>query len=398
MPNDTPLSAIYPPDYESLWIDTPAALQDALQRLEKTDWLAVDTEFIRGTTFYPAPALLQLYDRQCVYLVDMLKITDWSGVSRLFENRDILKVVHACSEDLELFNCVGLSQPYGMIDTQVANALLDGELNEGLQSLVRQNLGIELEKQATRSDWTQRPLTDKQIQYAQEDVVVLWPLYQKLEEGLRQSGKYEIALEEGEAMRLAAAGVQDVGRYYLKLRGGWRLRKGAQQLLAKLAAWREQEARGRDIPRKKICPDDELIAIAQRRPRTLGQLTEITSIQGAGLRRYGTELVGMVREHMQSEGDEPEAGFEMIRPPIPREYQDLVKKVKKLTQKLAREHRINVGLLASRGLLEEFVYWHIQGGVGTQPQLLQGWRGRICAAPLERWLQNDNSVPPQQSS
>ncbi|OZG73523.1 ribonuclease D [Hahella sp. CCB-MM4] len=370
---------------EHQWISSDTELVNLCGQLKSVQWLAVDTEFVRTNTFYPVPGLVQLYDGERVYLVDPLPITDWSPLSGIFAQPDILKVLHACGEDLELFFSLGIQQPQPLFDTQVAAAMLGGELNEGLQNLVNRNLDLHLTKHETRSDWTLRPLSDEQIRYAKEDVVILLPLFEKQKEALLDRGQYDLVLAEGDLMGAQAANPIAEDVYYLKLRGGWKLRKHAQSLLATLASWREREAKARNIPRRRICTDDDLIQLAMRRPESLGQITQCTKLMGSQLRKFGKLILELVKEDEAREpaGDE----FVMIRPPLPKSAKELYQQVREMAQSIASEKGINPGLLASRSMLEELVDWYLKGQAAEQPALLRTWRGDILGSLLMDVLQ-----------
>ncbi len=374
------------------WIDSDDLLRELLTQLQGADWLAVDTEFVRTDTFYPVPGIVQLYDGRQVYLVDALKIDDWSPLNTIFSNPKILKVLHACGEDLELFYSLDIQQPQPLFDTQVAAALLGGDLNEGLQSLVSGHLGLVLDKHQTRSDWTLRPLSDEQIHYAKEDVIVLLPLYQRLKAELEAAQKYDLALAEGELVARNAAAPVSSERYYLKVRGAWKLRRHAQELLADLATWREKEAKLRNVPRRRIIADDDLIQVAQTRPENQAKLVRCTSMRAGQLRKFGDEILDIVQSHNVDREDNPE--FVMIRPPLPKSTKELYQNTRDKAQSVASDLGVHPGLLASRSMLEELVHWFIKGKEGGKPSLLQSWRGEMVGRQL---LELMESYPAQGS-
>ncbi|WP_020406654.1 ribonuclease D [Hahella ganghwensis] len=370
---------------EHQWVSSDAELKTLCERLCKVDWVAVDTEFVRTNTFYPIPGLVQLYDGNQVYLIDPLPLSDWSPLSELFGNREVLKVLHACGEDLELFYSLGIEQPQPLFDTQVAAAMLGGELNEGLQNLVGRHLDLHLPKHETRSDWTLRPLSEEQVRYAKEDVVILMPLFEKQKAELDTKGYFQYVLAEGAGAAAQAANPISEDSYYLKLRGGWKLRKHAQQLLANLAAWREKEAKSRNIPRRRICTDDDLIQIALRRPHTLGHITQCTKMMGSQLRKYGAAVLKIVKEDQEKDNENTE--FVMIRPPLPKSAKDTYRLTRECAQAIASEAGINPGLLASRSMLEELVDWYIKGQSADKPGILTHWRGEFLGEELLETLE-----------
>ena len=155
-------------------------LPDLLTQWSKASHLAIDTEFIRTNTFLAKPGLIQIADQHGVYLIDPLAITDLSGLVSILENPDIIKVMHAMSEDVDLlFHSLG-ARINRVFDTQIAAAFAGIGASLGYQNLVMQVLNVTLDKGETRSDWLQRPLSDSQLSYAAMDVVYLMKLYEAL--------------------------------------------------------------------------------------------------------------------------------------------------------------------------------------------------------------------------
>jgi ribonuclease D len=376
-------------DRPCIWIDSQLKLENTLAA-NSSKVVALDTEFIRTNTFFPKPGIIQLLADGPVILIDPQQIKDWSPLSQLFSDTSVLKVVHACGEDLELFYSLNIAQPRPLFDTQVASALLGEELNEGLQKLAARILGLHLSKRETRSDWTRRPLTDEQIHYAKEDVLILLPIWKELQARLACQGKAEIILQEGALLASQAANPTNDKEVYLKLRGGWKLTPTAQQLLSQLAAWREKTARLADRPRRFVCSDNDLIQIAQYRPTSLGRLTQYTELQGTALGRYGKEITEIVlyqQDHLPDFDD-----FALIRPPLPRSVKELYQTLKQRVHNVASARGIQPTLLASRTMLEGLMHWHLAGRQGAAPLLMTAWRrewvGESLSALLQQYSQS----------
>lgn len=391
------MNAVSHDDSDVLWIDSQQRLQEALGGLD-SGIVALDTEFVRTNTFYPRAGVIQLCYDDHVLLIDPQKIEDWSPLNRLFADTSVLKVVHACSEDLELFYSLNIEQPQPLFDTQVASALLGEQLNTGLQKLALKMLDLSLPKHETRSDWTRRPLSEEQLRYARQDVLILLPLWHQLQQRLQDQGKAEIVLKEGELLVSQAANPVRDELVYLKLRGAWKLRPLAQVLLSRLAAWREQTARSENRPRRFICSDDDLVQIAQQRPVSMAQITQCCELQGSSLRRYGKHLISLVRQygHQVSVPDE----FETIRPPLPRDAKELYQMIKEKAHEVAKDRQIQPTLLASRTMLEALLHWFLQGQQVSTPQLMAGWRREWVGEALVELIkqQTQNSELLQQSS
>ena len=151
--------------------------------------IALDTEFIRTNTYYPMPGLYQVASGQDVFLLDPLNINDWQPFINFLTSTDTVKVMHACLEDLELLHHHLGVVPQNVFDTQYANAFLSDKFSLSYTALVKHLLDESLEQHQTRSNWLQRPLTDEQLHYAQEDVTFLLPMYQRLSEALQDMGR-----------------------------------------------------------------------------------------------------------------------------------------------------------------------------------------------------------------
>ena len=383
-------------EHPFLWIDSQQLLESSLAELSG-GLVAVDTEFVRTNTFYPKPGLIQLCTAERALLIDPQQIQDWQPLNRLFGDAGMIKVVHACGEDLDLFCSLDITLPTPLFDTQIAAAILGGGLNEGLQRLTARLLDLHLTKHETRSDWTKRPLSEDQIRYAREDVVILLSLWQKLSQMLEAQGKASLVLAEGtEMVRQASNPVSDE-KAYLKLRGGWKLEPDAQRLLSQLAAWRERTARLSDRPRKFICTDDDLLQIARCRPVTTAQLTHHAEIKGAALRRYGKEIVSVVHKQVvqkqvvqKQEVSLPDSDdFTLIRPPLPKDAKGLYQKLKSKAYDIAEAKGIQPALIASRTMLENLMYWYLNGRKGVNPQLMTGWRLQWIGKELINFIEQE---------
>ncbi|WP_235263701.1 ribonuclease D [Nitrincola sp. A-D6] len=161
--------------HDPVWIRDTAALVHYCKQWAELPLIAVDTEFMRVDTFYPLPGLIQVADEHSCYLIDPLSIEDMSAFATLLADVRVLKVLHAASEDLELFRHHYGVVPEPLMDTQVAAAFAGWGFSMGLQRILQYALDITLGKAHTRSDWLQRPLTDEQVLYAALDVAYLPP-------------------------------------------------------------------------------------------------------------------------------------------------------------------------------------------------------------------------------
>ncbi|MCB1616856.1 MAG: ribonuclease D, partial [Pseudomonadales bacterium] len=230
-------------------ISTSKALDHYCEQWLTCRALSIDTEFIRTQTYYPVPALLQVFDGQICYLIDPLHIDNFTSLQAVFDNPDIIKILHSCSEDLEVFTQIPGTLPSPLFDTQLAAAFVGYGFSIGYSRLVNRLFQVELPKEETRSDWLQRPLSEKQVEYACLDVVYLYQLFEHLEALLEKNNKSAWFKEECKTL-LEIPDQSRSEEYILsRLKSGWRLSPQEQSYLKKLCLWREEQARTQNKPR-----------------------------------------------------------------------------------------------------------------------------------------------------
>ncbi|MDG2174521.1 MAG: ribonuclease D [Gammaproteobacteria bacterium] len=271
--------------------------QQLCQEWKSARFLAIDTEFIRTTTFYPHVGLIQINDGTDNTLIDPLTINDWGPFCELLQDKALVKIMHSCSEDLQVFMTAMKIVPEPVFDTQIAAGLLNAGFGCSYQTLVKNILDIDLLKGETRSDWLQRPLSGNQCHYAALDVAFLPAIYQHQKSALEQSDRLSWLEEECELLtaqyREELAG--DYSDYFLNFRGAWQLNKEELGVLRQLAQWRELRARKRDKPRNWIVKDKQLVEIAKLGPGNLEKLQEIDDLGNNFLRHEGEEIIQVVK-------------------------------------------------------------------------------------------------------
>lgn len=343
-------------------------------RLARAPAIAVDTEFVRRTTFYARPGLLQLSAGDGEFLVDLVALGDPAALRDLFLAPAPLKVMHSCGEDLEVLRRLFGAVPGSLVDTQVAAALLGHPLQTSYQKILRDVLGIDVPKDETQSDWTARPLTPAQLSYAALDVRHLLPLWSRLEAELAARGRAGWLAEDCARLLADAAAESDPASWHRGLANAWRLAPDALALLAALAAWRERTARELDKPRSHVVPDHVLVMTAQRRPATVAHLREFPDFHPAALRRFGPDLVRIV-----ADGAWPPVA--PVPPPLPRESKGLLADLKALVSGVADTHGIEPEVLARRRQLEALVL-SARDGEASLPPMLSGWRRALVGDRL----------------
>ena len=365
---------------EIRWIDTPAALDAACDEIAQAQVIALDTEFYREKTFHPIPALIQFSAGGPAWLVDPQAVACTDRFRHLL-GAGPLKLLHASSEDLEVFALWAGTKIAPLVDTQVAQALLGQDPAMGYQRLVEHWTGAILPKEETRSDWLQRPLSEAQCLYAALDVVYLLQVWEQQREALEQLGRREwldadCATLVAQAQRSAEADAQ----WYLRHRQLWRLAPRQVEAYRLLTTWREGEARRRNLPRGWLVNDRVLYGVAERMPENRHQLAEVEEIKPSLIKRDGDTLLALVKQARQCQ----EEVLPVALPsPLGAEYKRCMKALKQVVHAHAEQLGLAPEVLMRRRELEALIAAHL---VEEAPPLPEGWRGERLAAPLRQAL------------
>lgn len=365
-----------------IWVESDDVLNPLCEQWQLLSFIAIDTEFMRTSTYYPLPALIQVYDGDANYLIDPTKIQSFAAFAALLTHEPTTKVLHACSEDIEVFLHLVGHAPRPIFDTQIAAGLCGFGYSRGYAKLVESILGIDLPKEETRSDWLQRPLTEPQKHYAACDVEYLHSIYQTLCSTLQQRQRLSWATTESQRFVDQIILMQDPELAYTKFKAAWRLKPRNFALLKTLVLWRELTAQQRDVPRSRVLDNKSIFAIAETLPKHLNQLRGIDSLHESAIRRHGKHILEQV-ESVQALGLEKLP----VAPPRPpsKDQQKLVKQLREAVDALANELDIAPEILATRKDLETVIQMHHQQGL---PGHLAGWRAPILQRALDSFKGN----------
>ncbi|MCB1773111.1 MAG: ribonuclease D [Gammaproteobacteria bacterium] len=370
---------------QELFVDTPAALADLCDTLSGSEWLALDTEFIREKTYYPKLCLLQVCNGDVAACVDPLALEDLTPLLDIIYDGSMLKVLHAARQDLEIFLHDYKRLPMPVFDTQPAAALLGHGDQIGYANLVKQMLDVDLPKDQSRTDWSRRPLDDQQQRYALDDVIYLGQLY------LHMRGH----LFDRERLQWLAADfatLADPQTYYPKPDDMWQRTKGRQALrgrqlavLQRLASWRETRARERDLPRKWILKDDILIELCRRMPRDATGLSKIRGLEPGQIRREGDNLIRMINEAASSPREDWPTDKSRPKPLLPQQ-EALVDLLNAALRLIADQHQLSPMAIASRKEIEKLVR-------GDSDSVLDdGWRRSLAGDTLRAIIAGDYTL------
>jgi ribonuclease D len=352
-------------------ITTHEELAATAAQLCSAQAFAVDTEFLRERTYRAELCLIQVATAAQAACIDPLCLTDLSALARPLGLASTVKVMHACRQDLEVLHpAAGAVTP--VFDTQVAAALAGSPAQVGYADLVRRTLGCDLAKAHTRTDWSSRPLSAEQIEYALDDVRYLLPLKAHLEDELSRLNRTSWLAEELAGLGSTDNFTVDPAQAWLRIKGMQRLDPARTRLLQQLAAWRERRAISRNRPRGWILQDAALREIVLRVPRSHAQLGAIEELPPSVLKHCGTEILECVRSAGIS--DPPPPPTTRVRPDPARAA--LIRKLATLNQSIAQELNMSPEVLTTRRELEQ-----LAGGC-RDLAVLRGWRRKVVGERL----------------
>ena len=349
-------------------ITTTAELAAFCDKLKGQPFVAVDTEFMRETTYWPRLCLIQAAAGSAEACIDpMAEGLDLEPFLEILRDETILKVFHAARQDVEIFNNLK-AMPRPLFDTQVAGMAAGFGEQIAYDALVRQMLKIELDKSSRFTDWARRPLADSQLTYALADVTYLAKLYPMLRERLEREGRLAWVTDE-------MAELTDPALYDVEPENAWkrlRPRKHTAKYMAVfrgVAAWRERTAQLRDQPRGRILKDDAIDEVATQAPTDAAALDRLRAVpKGFSGSRFGPDMLDAVREALR----DPEAYapvVEKVRQSASPAAGAVVELLKVLLKARAEEAGVASKLIATVSDLEQ-----IANDDNAETSALKGWR------------------------
>lgn len=354
-------------------------LAEHCQRWLQLPFVAIDTEFVRTETYFPIAGLIQVGDGEQAYLIDPLEITDWSPLVALLESPSVIKVLHACSEDLEVFQHLCGALPAPLFDTQIAAAYLGMDFSMSYSRLVKALLDIELDKEETRSDWLQRPLSAKQLQYAVDDTLYLARIYTLMAPRLNAAGLTDWLLEDTAELAASAGVIPDPAQAYRRIKQAWRLKPAELAVLQVLCDWRERAARQRDVARNRLLRESTLCPLAQRQPGSASQLSRMEDMHPRTVRQDGDTILELI---VKGQGVPAEQWPAALPEPLPADANRLLKSLRKVGQRHAERLGMASELMLRKKVLEALVRTGYPCGPYTLPDELNGWRRELMGDEL----------------
>jgi ribonuclease D len=352
-------------------ITTSEDLAALCARLSAHPHVMVDTEFLRETTFWPKLCVVQLASDEEAAAVDTLATgLDLAPFIALMRNPAVIKVFHAARQDVEIIWKMCGDTPKPLFDTQVAAMVCGFGDQVSYEQLAASLAGAKIDKSSRFTDWSRRPLSEAQIEYALADVTHLRVVYSKLAARLEKTGRADWLQEEIAFLTAAETYEQKPENAWLRLKA--RARKPRDlAILIELAAWREVEAQSKDVPRSRVLKDDTLIDVALSAPTSVEALGRLRTIpQGYERSRTGTDLIACVERGMARDP----AGL----PPLGRDRgpsggaQATIQLLKVLLQAISEKHQVAAKMVATMDELED-----IAADDEADVPALKGWRRKL---------------------
>jgi ribonuclease D len=369
---------------QKIFIQEQVMLDSVCKDLSHAKVLAIDTEFVRTRTLYPKLGLLQVSDGKQLVLIDPLAVDDLSAFWQLLMDANIVKVLHACSEDLEVFLTAANCRPVNLIDSQIIMSFLGHGLSMGYAAMVKYYLDIELDKSESRTDWTARPLSARQLEYAQADVEYLFQLYPIITKQLSDKGWLEAAQQDTELLIERKFTAIDETQLYRSVKMSWRLSSSQLYRLKTLAIWRFQQAQKKDLPIGFIAKDHTLIAVAQTNPETISAMNRLDGIELFDVRRNGKAMLALLKTIEPDHSDNfPDRIQRLDEYPG---YKQIFQQVKSFITKVAKNSDLLPENLASRKQINQYLAWHFQlnnnAVAKSSVDILLGWRFTLFGEKL----------------
>jgi len=358
-----------------MYVTDSAALETLVEQARKASVVGLDTEFMRERTYWARLCLVQLSADDITAIIDPLAIPDLAPLAALLSDQKVVKVFHAGSQDLEIFfREFGLATA-PVFDTQLAATLAGFPQQVGYGALVKEVLGVSLDKGDTYTDWSKRPLSGTQIEYALNDVRYLPEIYRRLHEELDKGNRLAWLADDFAELSDPSTYMVDPAEQWRRLKRLSSLNRRQLAVAREVAAWREREAQRRNVPKRWLLGDEAVIEIARRSPKSTNDLEAIRGVTDKLPKAAYRSVVEAVHAGMRvPDGELPSL------PKRRRPAQDIdaaVDLMVALARLRAREHGVAMPLLASRTDLER-----LAAGDRDESPLLEGWRATMLGNEL----------------
>ncbi len=365
-------------------IDNKKLLIEICQEIEtKSDWIGFDTEFIGERRYMPLLCLIQISSEIGLFIIDSLKIKNLEALSKILENPNILKITHAGSNDYHIFNQLFGTLPQNVIDVQIASGFVGDGYPSSFQKLVNKYLKVKLSKTQTVSDWQKRPISDKQIKYALNDVIHLYPLWSILKNKLEKNNRLSWVIEECAEFSQAEYYTHDFLSDILsnKIMGSLNMKE--RIFFIRLHLWRENEAKTLDLSREKVLPNKLIPIIVKVMKAGKKSLSNDRRIPDYIIKKNWEILNELYQKEIDSKEEEILSNIK-IYPQISEKQNIAMDLINQVFKYICVKNKISGTLLMPRSDFNK-----MKDDINYVPSYLKKtWRKKILGEHVINWLEN----------
>lgn len=364
-----------------MYISTYEELSAFCERAARFDAIAVDTEFLRERTYHPRLCLVQVATPDECTVIDVIAIDNLAPLAILMRDEGTVKVFHACSQDMEVLNYTLGALPAPIFDTQVAAAFLGERMQTSYNGMVHSFCGVTLPKSESLTDWSRRPLTSEQVEYALDDVRYLIKAYDVIMKRLDETGRLAWVLDEIKPLTDRSHYVVDRRVAFKRVKRVNSLTRRQLAVARELAAWREARAEYSNIPRKWLMSDEVLVALSKRPPHDASSLRRVRGTEQLS----DADVAGALSSIARGEGCPPDKYPFIARAhkPSAPELESVIDLMYALIRLVGERSGVATAMIASRDDLIEYV---------ERPQdspLREGWRFELVGTMIDDLLNGD---------
>ncbi len=363
------------------YIDNNQSLRTFCDKIKDCKLCALDTEFVREKTYFPLLALIQLATETEQACIDPLTIDDFSPLVEIFENSAMVKILHSPSQDMELFYQQFDALPSPMFDTQLAAAVLGYANQIGYADLVNRICSVQLDKKHTRADWSRRPLSEGELDYAMDDVRYLIRMYEEMKADLDSRGRWSWIQPDLKKMSEKTEYQLDPGGLWKKLRGIQKLGGAALNNADQLCRWREQRAIDSNRPRRWMLKDEDLIDIARFKPASHQDLGQIGNLSADYVKKNGDAILQVIRQASEMDPSQYPKLPKFVK--LNTEQQALSDCLMAICRVVAEQNQIALASVASKKDIDQLVAGK------TDSKITEGWRNEMIGRHLLQFLQGE---------
>lgn len=362
-----------------MYITTNLELKKFCESLQNERFISIDTEFCRDKTYYPQLCLIQIASKDAAVIIDPLnEELDLNILNSILQNPDITKVFHSAKQDLEIILLIFKELPKNIFDTQIAASFCGIGNSISYESLVHDLLGAKIDKSYCLSDWTRRPLSKQQIDYALGDVIYLYKIYPKLISMLQENDRISWAEEEINSLN-------QLDNFFINMDQAWSKLKNSNRIkinliIKRLAAWRELQARKFNLPRNHYLKEQYLFDLARILPITMVELKRIKHFEKLS-DEDGEEIISIIQNALNEQTELDLLGEPLDKPKI---NITLLGKLKILLATKAEEYSLSPSFISTTQDLKDFC----DSNYLDEVRILKGWRYQVFGKEAEKLKQN----------